>query len=49
MATVDAGAMVRQPSAGRGEDLRLRGFGVLGSGLSLGDELVQISAYSGSQ
>jgi hypothetical protein len=49
VATVDAGAMVRQPSAGRGEDLRLRGVGVLGSGLSLGDELVQLSAYSGSQ
>ena len=40
---VAAGATVRQPSAGRGEDIRLRGVGVVGSGLALGDELVQLS------
>jgi len=36
----------RGPSAGLGEDLRLRGRGVVGSGLELGDELIQLSAFT---
>ena len=43
---VGSGATVRQPSAGRGEDIRLRGVGVVGSGLALDDELVQLSAFT---
>lgn len=46
VAAVGAGATVRQPSAGRGEDIRLRGAGVVGSGLALGEELVQLSAFT---
>ena len=37
---------LRQPSAVRGEDVRLRGVGVVGSGLALGEELVQLSAFT---
>jgi len=36
----------RQPSAGLGHDLRLRGPGVIGSGLELDDELLQLSAFT---
>jgi hypothetical protein len=36
----------RGPSAGLGEDVRLRGERVLGSGLELDAELVQLSAFS---
>jgi hypothetical protein len=36
----------RGPSAGLGEDVRLRGDGVVGSGLELGGELVQLCAFS---
>jgi hypothetical protein len=43
---VGAGATVRHPSAGRGEDIRLRGVGVVGSGLALDEELVQLSAFT---
>lgn len=46
MTAIGAGATVRQPSAGRGEDIRLRGVGVVGSGLALGEELVQLSAFT---
>jgi hypothetical protein len=35
----------RQPSAGLGEDVRLRGERVLGSGLELDGELIQFSAF----
>jgi hypothetical protein len=35
----------RQPSAGLGEDVRLRGERVLGSGLELDGELIQLSAF----
>ncbi len=35
----------RQPSAGLGEDVRLRGERVLGSGLELEGELIQLSAF----
>jgi hypothetical protein len=37
----------REPSAGRGEDLRLAGEGVIGSGLELDGELLQLSAFTG--
>ena len=36
----------RGPSAGLGEDVRLRGPGVIGSGLELDGELVQLSAFT---
>ena len=35
----------RQPSAGLGEDVRLRGSRVIGSGLELDGELIQLSAF----
>jgi len=35
----------RQPSVGLGEDLRLRNDRVIGSGLVLGDETIQLSAF----
>ena len=35
----------RQPSAGLGEDVRLRGEHVIGSGLELDGELIQLSAF----
>ena len=37
----------REPSAGRGEDLRLAGDRVIGSGLELDGELLQLSAFTG--
>ena len=36
----------RGPSAGLGEDVRLRGDGIIGSGLELDGELVQLCAFS---
>ena len=36
----------RQPSAGLGEDVRLRGERVVGSGLELEGELIQLSAFT---
>ena len=36
----------RRPSAGRGEDVRLRGAGCRGSGLELDGELLQLSAFT---
>lgn len=36
----------RQPSAGLGDDLRLRGESVIGSGLELEGELIQLSAFT---
>jgi hypothetical protein len=36
----------RGPSAGLGEDLRFRGEGVVGSGLELDGETVQLSAFT---
>jgi len=36
----------RGPSAGLGEDVRLRGDGIVASGLELGGELVQLCAFS---
>ncbi len=36
----------RGPSAGLGEDVRLRGAGVVGSGLELDGEVIQLSAFT---
>jgi hypothetical protein len=36
----------RQPSAGLGDDIRFRGSGVIGSGLELDGELLQLSAFT---
>ena len=38
--------VTRRPSAGRGLDLRLSGPGVLGSGLDLAGETIQLSAFT---
>ncbi len=45
MAAVARAEQTRRPSAGLGEDVRLRGTGVIGSGLELEGELIQLSAY----
>jgi hypothetical protein len=37
---------MRGPSAGLGSDLRLKGPGVLGSGLEIAGETLQLSAYT---
>ena len=42
---IDASNATRQPSAGLGDDIRLRGEQVIGSGLELEDELIQLSAF----
>lgn len=42
---VDQAERSRQPSAGLGEDLRLRSDRVLGSGLELEGEVIQLSAF----
>jgi hypothetical protein len=39
----------RQPSAGLGEDLRFAGSGLVGSGLTLDDELVQLCVFSADE
>jgi hypothetical protein len=40
---------VRRPSAGRGDDVRLHGEGLLGSGLELDGELLQLSAFTNTE
>jgi ARG and Rhodanese-Phosphatase-superfamily-associated Protein domain len=45
---VGAAGVARQPSVGLGEDVRLRGAGVIGSGLELDGELLQLSAFTSS-
>jgi hypothetical protein len=45
LAHVDRADHARQPSAGLGDDVRLRGENVVGSGLELDGELVQLSAF----
>jgi hypothetical protein len=45
-AALDGAARSRRPSAGLGEDVRLRGDGVVGSGLELDGELVQLCAFT---
>jgi hypothetical protein len=46
LASASASLHTRGPSAGLGEDLRLRGEGVIGSGLELDGELIQLSAFT---
>lgn len=43
---IDGSSPRRQPSAGLGEDVRLRNEGIIGSGLELEGELVQLSAFT---
>jgi hypothetical protein len=43
---VAASRATRGPSAGLGHDVRLRAEGVIGSGLELDDELLQVSAFT---
>ena len=45
VADVDHSLVSRQPSVGLGEDLRLRSDRVIGFGLVLGDETIQLSAF----
>ena len=45
-AAVERAARSRRPSVGLGDDVRLRGDGVVGSALELDGELIQLSAYS---
>jgi hypothetical protein len=42
---IDGSLATRQPSAGLGEDMRLRGQSMIGSGLELEGELIQLSAF----
>jgi len=45
VSVIDSSLATRQPSAGVGEDMRLRGADVIGSGLELEGELIQLSAF----
>ena len=49
VAQIDAARVGRGPSAGRGTDLRLTGEAVIGSGLELDGELLQMSAFRGNE
>jgi hypothetical protein len=49
LAAADAAPSRRQPSAGLGDDLRLASPGLVGSGLALGDELVQLCVFSADE
>ena len=44
-----AATRARQRSAGLGEDVRLHGEGVVGSGLELDGELLQLCAFTGEE
>jgi hypothetical protein len=46
VSAVDAAGAARQPSVGLGEDVRFRGTAVIGSGLELDGELLQLSAFT---
>jgi hypothetical protein len=46
LATLMDAPRSRGPSAGLGEDVRLRGDGIVGSGLELDGELIQLCAFS---
>jgi hypothetical protein len=46
IASIAGAARSRRASAGLGEDVRLRGEGVVGSGLEYNGELVQLNAFS---
>ncbi len=47
--TVATARRSRRPSAGLGDDVRLRGDGVVGSGLELDGELLQLSAFTSDE
>jgi ARG and Rhodanese-Phosphatase-superfamily-associated Protein domain len=49
IAAADSAPSTRQPSAGLGDDLRLARSGLVGSGLVLGDELVQLCVFSADE
>ena len=46
VASTSGAARSRRPSAGLGDDIRLRGSGIIGSGLEYEGELIQLSAFS---
>ena len=46
VAEIGEARVTQGPSAGLGEDLRLRGTGVIGSGLALDGETIQLSAFT---
>ena len=46
LTAVGQSEQTRQPSAGAGEDVRLRSEYVIGSGLQLQGELIQLSAFT---
>ncbi len=46
VAEIASAQRTRRPSAGLGEDLRLEGAGVIGSGLELDGELLQLSGFT---
>ena len=48
VAEVDEARVTRGPSAGLGEDMRVRGETVIGSGLTLDGETIQLSAFTSS-
>lgn len=43
---VEQALTTRQPSAGLGEDVRLRGERIIGSGLELEGKVIQLSAFT---
>ena len=45
VASISGAVTSRQPSAGLGEDVRLRGERLVGSGLELEGETIQLSAF----
>jgi len=47
--SIGAATRARQSSAGLGEDVRLRGERVVGSGLELEGELLQLCAFTGDE
>ena len=49
VSAVAKASAVRRPSVGRGEDVRLQGESVVGSGLELESELLQLSAFGGGE
>jgi len=49
LAAAEEAPLSRRPSTGLGEDLRLHRNGVVGSGLELDGELLQVCAFSGDE
>jgi hypothetical protein len=46
---LDSAVRSRRPSAGLGDDVRLRGAGVVGSGLELEGEVIQLCGFSSDE